>query len=265
MEANKSTGLQDAHTTYLFSAGPELETSFFLSFFFLLLHLLLLLSSSDFYKPILFAQKPYHFFYKKTPCSTSELGVDNFLYFLHSGWKTPHPKNQNQEIWMLLNFHLNMSTRDHWVEQNDLEFIHDLIAQCEQNSNQTLWSMMTLSSVNWFSSKHFDPWWHCPVWTEFHPNVSTHDDIAQCELSFIQKLSSMMGLPVWVSSKHIWPMMGWWHFVCVFQWRHLNWTELHSNTLNHNDIACVSMGKLEQNFIQTLWSMALLVIQNGQC
>ncbi len=211
MEANKSTGLQDAHTTYLFSAGPELETSFFLSFFFLLLHLLLLLSSSDFYKPILFAQKPYHFCYMKTPCSASYLGVDNFLYFFPSGWKTPHPKNQNQEFRMLLNFHLNMSIRDHWVEQDDSEFIHDFIAHCERNSSHTLWSMMTLSSVNWISSKHFDPWWHCPVWTEFHPNISTHDDIAQCELSFIQKLSSMMGWPGvnWVSSKHIWPMMGW--------------------------------------------------------
>lgn len=85
----------------------------FFSFFFLLL---LLVPSSDFYNPILFAQKPYHFFYKKIPCSSLKSGVDNFLYFFNSGWKTPHPKKLKQEFGMILNSHPNVSTRDRKIK-----------------------------------------------------------------------------------------------------------------------------------------------------
>jgi hypothetical protein len=136
--------------------------------------------------------------------------------------------------------------------------------------------MISLHSVNRTPFKLYDPRWHCPVWTEFHPNTLTHDDTAQCELSFIQTFRTMMTLSSvnwvssknfihdgmasvnWVSSKHIWPMMGWWHFVCIFngpcelnfiqthwpimtlhvlQWA--AWTEFHPNTFIHG-IACDS-------------------------
>lgn len=121
--------------------------------------------------------------------------------------------------------------------------IHYDFAQCELSFIHTLWPMMTLPSLNWVSSKHFDPWWHCPVWPEFHPKTFIHDEMASVN---------------WASSKHIWPMMGWWHFVCVFngpcelnfiqthwpimtlhvfQWA--AWTEFHPNTFIHG-IACDS-------------------------